>query len=172
MGYLFRGYCLVCLSPFVSFALIPLWGISGGIRGDWFVQAVALTLIHVSVIVIQVLGLTFCFVGFRRNEPIRFHVIPNVFLILWGCFTIWLALALYGDLLSWSIQPQVRSLTILDHLQYETWVLKGFLWILAGVIFEVTLYIKRNQTLHRENSTHAEYVQPQPLRFTGKEDFL
>jgi predicted metal-binding membrane protein len=148
MGYLFKGYCLVYLSPFVSFALFPLWGLSGGVRGDWFLQAVVLTLIHVSVIIIQVLGLTFCFVGIRRNEHNRFHIVPNVLLILWGCFTIWLAFALYGDLLTWSRDPQVRSLTILDHLQYVTWVFKGFLWILAGAIFSVTSFVKRNQNLH------------------------
>jgi len=148
MGYLFRGYCLVCLSPFVSFALIPLWGISGGIRGDWFLEAMVLTLIQVAVIIIQVLGFVFCFVGIRKSEHIHFYIIPNVLLILWGCFAIWLALGLYGDLLSWSSQPQVRSLTFLDHLQYATWVLKGFLWILAGVIFSVAWYIKRDQNLH------------------------
>jgi hypothetical protein len=143
MGYLYRGYWLVCLSPIVSFALIPLWGISHGIRGNWFLEAVVLTLIQVSVIIIQVLGLTFCFVGIRKNEYIHFYIIPNVLLILWGCFTIWLARGLYGDLLTWSRDPQVRSLTILDHLQYVTWALKGLLWVLAGVIFSAILCDQR-----------------------------
>lgn len=148
MGYLSRGYLLVCLSPLVSFALIPLWGISGGIRGDWFREAVVLTLINVSVIVIQVLGFVFCFVGFRRNEHIRFYLVPSVLLVLWGGFVIWLALGLYSDLLSWSSQPQVRGLVIWDHLQYEAWVLKGFLWILAGAVFSVAWYIRRDRNLH------------------------
>jgi hypothetical protein len=143
MGYLSRGYLIVCLSPLVSFALIPLWGLSGGIRGAWFLQVVVLTLINVLVIVIQVLGFAFCFVGIRKNEPIHFYLVPNVLLVLWGGFTVWLALGLYGDLLSWSSQPQVRSLVIWDHLQYEAWVLKGFLWILAGAVFTVAWFIKR-----------------------------
>jgi hypothetical protein len=147
MGYLSRGYWLVCLSPLASFALIPLWGISGGIRGDWLLEAVVLTLIQVAVIIIQVLGFAFYFVGIRRNEHVHFYIVPNVFLILWGSFTIWLASGLYGDLLSWSSQPQVRSLTVLDHLQYETWVLKGSLWILAGAVFSVAWYIRREWNL-------------------------
>jgi len=138
----------VCLSPFVSSALVPLWGISIGIQGDWFLESVVLTLVHVSVIVIQALGLTLCFMGIRKNEHIHFHIIPNVLLILWGYFTVWLARALYSDLLTWSRNPQVRSLAILDHLQYETWAFKGFLWVFAGAIFSVAWYIKGKQNLH------------------------
>ena len=143
MGYLHRGYWLVCLSPIVSFALTPLWLMSHGIRGNWFLEAVVLTLIQVSVIVIQVLGFVFCFVGIRRDERIHFYIIANVLLILWGCFVIWLARGLHGDLLTWSRDPQVGSLTILDHLQYVTWELKGLLWVLAGAIFSVILCDQR-----------------------------
>lgn len=133
----------MCLSPVVSFVLTPLWGISHGIRGNWFLEAVVLTLIQVLVIIIQVLGFVFCFAGIRRNEHIHFHIIPNVLLILWGCFTIWLARGLYGDLLTWSREPQVRSLTLLDHLQYVTWALKGLLWVIAGAIFSAVLCDQR-----------------------------
>lgn len=131
----------MCLSPIISWALTSLWGASW----DWFLDAVILTLIQVSVIVIQVLGLILCFVGIRKNEQIPFNIVPNILLILWGCFTIWLALGLYSDLLNWSSQPQVRSLMIWDHLQYVTWAFKGSLWILAGAIFTATSYIKTNQ---------------------------
>jgi len=147
MGYLLKGYCIVYLSPVLSFFAYPVMSLLIGMDFDWLLQTKLLTLLQVLVICIQVLGLAFCIVGIRRNEPIPFNtflnMFLNIFLVLWGGFTILLALGFYGDLLDWSSLPQVRNLTIWDHLQYATWAFKGLLWILAGIIFAVATFIKK-----------------------------
>lgn len=147
MGYLLKGYLVVCLSPVLSVLLYFLIG-SLWMTIDWFLSIVLYTLVQVSVICIQMLGLALCLIGIRRKEHIPFNTLLNVFLALWGIFTIAVAIVFYSMTLQWSSQPGVRSLTVWDYLEYATWAVKGLLWVLAGIIFEV-------KTILKEKSDHT-----------------
>ncbi len=146
MGYLFRGYCLIYLSPVLSLYITFTAASFAGILTGWFLQTVLLTALQVFFICIQALGLASCSVGFRKNEPIPFkmpvQISLSILMASWGIFTIWFSLGLYQDLLWWSSQPQVRSLTIWDHLQYVAWTSKGLVWVLAAIILPVVAFFK------------------------------
>ena len=147
MGSLVKGYYVVCLSLIISWATFFSVPLFFGIALDWFHQTVLFALLQVLVICIQVLGLAFCFVGIRKSEQIHSNVLIDIFLILWGGFTIVLALGFYGNLLDWGRLPQVRSLTMWDHLQYAVWAFKGLMWVLAGTIFTV-MKLTKKQSAH------------------------
>jgi len=148
MRYVSKGYSLVYLSPVLSF-FVTIFAVVVGMRvlNDWFLDTVLFTLIQLLLISIQVLGLVFCFVGFKRNEPIStsmFKIVClSLLLALWGVLTIFLALGFYSDLMWWSHQPEVRSLTIWDHLEFLTWGFKGSVWIFAAIILPIMTFIRK-----------------------------
>jgi hypothetical protein len=151
MGYISKGYSIVYLSPVLSFfAMLFLFAVGLRIVTDWFHQTVLFALVQLLLISIQVLGLACCFAGFKRNESIPDSMFKIVFLsailLLWGVFTVFLALGSYSDLLWWSHQPEVRSLTIWDHLDPLTWAFKGSLWIFAAIVLPMMASIRKRLT--------------------------
>lgn len=160
MSYLSKGYYTVCLSPAVSLIAWPitLWLIIG-LRLDWILQIVSITIMHMLVIIVQISGLILCLFGYSKNEPMPFNgqrsirttpvsafigcLVLNILLILWGGFVIWWAIGWYNYLVEWSRLEEVRSLIIWDHMQYLTWALKGFLWIASGIAFTAMSYAEK-----------------------------
>jgi len=147
MGYLAKGYWIVYLSPVLSLLLFFFFAGSFSFAFDWYSSLVFFASIQILVICVQVLGITFCLIGFRKNEPLLFSMPVSIFLsillALWGGFTILIALGFYQDLLRWSSMPEVRSLIVWDYLLYVAWGLKGLLWVLAGMAFTITALIKK-----------------------------
>lgn len=79
-----------------------------------------------------------------ESGQVPFTVLFSLLLILWGLLVSWFAIGFYNnEVIPWSMEPDVRELTIWDHLEYATWTLKGLLWIASGMIFLVTSYFKR-----------------------------
>lgn len=165
MGYTFKGYSLVYLSPLFSILATLLYFL-GSWSGwsNWFLPIVVFSLLQVFLICLQLLGLAFCSVGFKKKEPVPLSMSMSIFLsfllALWGLFTIKLALGFYQDLLWWSNEPGVRSLTIWDHFQYEAWGFKGLLWILAGIILPIVAFYQKRQLMAKKpqntvNQTHS-----------------
>lgn len=104
--------------------------------------------VHTLVIVIQVRGIILYLVEYKKEKgesgQVPFTVLFSLLLILWGLLVSWFAIGFYNnEVIPWSMEPDVRELTIWDHLEYATWTLKGLLWIASGMIFLVTSYFKR-----------------------------
>jgi hypothetical protein len=57
---------------------------------------------------------------------------------MWGTFTTFIADVFYGDLIEWSKMPGVREIIVWDHLEYGSWMLKGILWIVSGILLTIT----------------------------------
>ena len=151
MGYLSIGYYTVCLSPFISMLVYisasTLMGTS--YRYDMF------TGVHTLVIGIQVCGIILYLVGCKKekteSKQVPFMVVCNTFLIIWGYVVSRFFWEFYKDeVIAWSKEPDVRDLTIWDHYQFETWILKGLLWIAAGLIFTVHIVYSRLKAKFKE----------------------
>jgi len=147
MRYLSIGYYLSCFSPVLSMILFFVG--SGFVHDDWLFSIIMLTVVHMSVMGVQILGLVLFFVGHRKGESIPFKewtIFFSVFLILWGSLVSFGAIGWYNELLEWSRLPEVRNLTIWDHMEYATWALKGLLWIASGLIFIGVSYFQSSKS--------------------------
>jgi hypothetical protein len=147
MGYLSKGYYIICLSPVFSMIVgLVVTGFFWRTSFDWLTQIVLQTVTYISVIIVQVFGLILCLVGYRKNESVSFNLILNIYLILWGSFVTWGAVSWYGELLEWSSLSGVRSLTIWDHAEYATSALRGLLWIASGLFFTYIYWQRSSKT--------------------------
>jgi len=148
MGYLSIGYYTVCLSPFISLLVYTSASSLMGTSYGWLLPMIVFTGVHTLVIGIQVCGIILYLVGCKKekveSKQVPFIVIFSILLILWGYFVSRFFFEFYEDeVIAWSMEPGVRELTIWDHLQFATWILKGLLWIASGLIFIVTSLIPK-----------------------------
>jgi len=103
---------------------------------------IVFTGVHTLVIGIQVCGIILYLVGCKKekveSKQVPFIVSFSILLIIWGYFVSRFFLEFYKDeVIAWSMEHG-GELTIWDHLLFETWILKGLLWIASGLIFIVT----------------------------------
>ena len=153
MGYLSKGYYIICSSPVFSFILyLVLTSLFWRTNIDWLYQIMLFTGMQILVIGVQVCGIVLCLVGYRRNESISSYIFLNILLITWGSLVVLWAMGWYLDLVRWSNLPDVRNLTIWDYMQYLTWALKGVIWIVSGLVFTVMSIWRKIKT---DSPTHV-----------------
>lgn len=148
MGYLSKGYYIVCLSPFIS--MLVYISASTLMGTSYRYGDIVFTGVHTLVIGIQVCGIILSLVGCKKekveSKQVPFMVVCNTFLILWGYVVSRFFWEFYErEVIAWS-QEFGAELTIWDHLKFETWILKGLLWIAAGLIFTVHIVYSRFKT--------------------------
>jgi hypothetical protein len=144
------GYYLMCISPLIS--LLVVWIVSRSMVGyiifnqweyDWRIPLFGMTLANASINGLQVGGLLLYLIGCRRKkeklvQPLYSKLIAAS-LIVWGIVVSWFMYTIYyHEVILWSMEPDVRELVIWDHLEFATWILKGVLWVIAGVVIGLT----------------------------------
>jgi hypothetical protein len=136
MGYLSKGYYIICLSPILAlilyfFIFLPSVETSVSVRPS--VQ-VFLIEVAVPIIGIQVSGLVLGLLGCMKNESMLMgivHEIANIILILWGMLVTFYSWFAYGLAVS---HPQIIS-EYHEIEFYATLALMGLLWIASGLFF-------------------------------------
>lgn len=129
------GYNTICSSPILSLVLLASrHAYAGAPISIW--QGIS-TNIHTLIIGIQLLGLTLYLLG-SRNQPARsYAIVASILLIIWG-FCISLSVCAWA---SWSLDYYEERLSpeIQDfyNIEYSVWILKGVLWIIAGLVILV-----------------------------------
>ena len=152
IGYLSAGYYIVCFSPVFSLfatAILPFLWIWE--RTNWLLPMISFALIQILVICIQISGLFLCLYGYKKKEPIPFRFLINIFLVLWGILIVNWAWFSYNDTLEWSRNPGMRSLIIWDYIEFETWAIKGLLWVVSGLIFISAQLIQETRKAKTDN---------------------
>ena len=98
--------------------------------------------INLAVIAVLVTGILLYFHEHEKNQinmlGAQVTFILSLLLIVWGTFVTIIALGFYGELIEWSRMPGVRELTVWDYLEYGSWLLKGILWIISGILLTTT----------------------------------
>jgi len=141
------GYYLICISPLIS--LLVVWIVVYDMIGsvlyfhDWRTPLIATTLANASVNGFQMCGLLLYLNGYRRKKEKLarsfYTKLIAASLIVWGIIVSWFMYTFYQhEVILWSMEPGVRDLLIWDHLEFATWVLKGVLWVIAGVVVGLT----------------------------------
>ena len=148
MRYLTIGYYAICLSPLLSmlFYFSPKFPIGRGSCGYLGLQTL--------VIFVQVWGVVLYLVGYRTTElsskKAPYILWIGILLILWGLFITWYAIRVYDWMLR--IYPYKMDFTFCGQMVYVTQGLKGFLWIVSGLIFTFTSQFQRRKRLKHEES--------------------
>jgi hypothetical protein len=140
MGYLSKGYYMICLSPILASVLLLIIG-SLRVGKSFFVGMESVQLffigIAIPIIAIQAGGIALCLWGYRKNESMSFNQILNIFPVLWGTLvTLW-AMGMYGELVNWASLVDA-SVTLWDHPEivvFAALALIGLLWIASGLVF-------------------------------------
>jgi hypothetical protein len=105
-----------------------------------------LTAWNVSIMILWTTGIALYMYGYVRREATdterKIILLFSLFLVAWAVLTYLVAAGFYLDLIDWSKNPGVRTLTIWDHMEYWTWELKGILWIGTGLLLIVTSLLK------------------------------
>lgn len=135
------GYFMLGISPLLSIFLtntVITWS------PNYLLPIIRHTGINLFVIGVQSCGIALSLVGYRKREmkskELPFIVVFGILLFIWGLLTTLFATGMYEELLEWSLLPGVRALTIWDHMQSATWMLKGSLWIISGLLSIVTTW--------------------------------
>lgn len=141
------GYYIICLSPLLSLLLLFMSTLTSGV--PLLVNVKRAAMIHTTIIAIQLAGLILYISGLalyllrRRNQLAKPKfllnpIIISIVLVIWGIFTSIWAYTWDINLLLWSGGEGNRELTVWDHMQYFTWILKGLIWIIAGLVILAT----------------------------------
>lgn len=136
------GYYLVCSSPFVSILLLLFGAYLGylGLAHNYLLPIMWQIGFNVSIMALEASGILLYFIGYKRKEKEDFPLllVSGLLLILWGLLASFFIYLFYMDFLEWANQPSVRAIIVWDNLEYATWEIKGFLWIVAGLMFTVS----------------------------------
>jgi hypothetical protein len=140
---------LIFLSPIVSLILVLsliqwtqelLFNARGQRELEFlFYPAIVSTLANLAAIAVLVVGLGL-FVSAGRNGRMdkikgnRIIAILGWLLVLWGIIVTFGSLFGYELLLQWASDPLKRPLSIWEYLEYGTWMLKGVLWAVSGLL--------------------------------------
>lgn len=144
------GYYLICVSPLIS--LLVMWSVFTGIAGyiisnrwmyDWRFPLFVMTFANASIVGLQACGLLLYLIGYRRTKEklarTLFTKLIALSLVVWGLMVSWFMYTIYyHEVILWSMEPGVRELIFWDHLEFATWILKGVLWVIAGVVIGLT----------------------------------
>ena len=134
MGYLSKGYYVICLSPIISYLL---WMIVGRVfLGNLHLIAVLFGQ-NIPIISIQVSAIALCFFGYKKNEPIHFRQSLNVFVIACGSVAALWGLAAYEWFFDWAnmVGADVSFWKYPEIIVSATWVLMGLIWFTSGIFF-------------------------------------
>ena len=156
MGYLSKGYYMICLSPVASLILlIILTPLSNGSVDE------PLYIVHNMLVMgIQVCGIALCVLGWRKHETIEslvpprkkdyvsiyipFSVALSILPIVWGSWTIYLEyFTLNYEKPSW-----LYYLTTTDYFFHITSILIGTIGLVSGLVFLVKVYIWKSPYSH------------------------
>jgi hypothetical protein len=154
MGYLSKGYYIICLSAFFSFILYLV--ISKFFTGTEFFEAMFLGL-NISIIGIQACGIALCtlgykkhetiesFIGYKRKDPLYFDIhlsLPLTFLLMiWGGGIVYLA---YFTVFSG--QPHEKLMWMSDPValtESTVRTFKGIIGVVSGLIFTIKLLLRK-----------------------------
>lgn len=159
MRYLKIGFYAICFSPVLSLLVVGVaitgltsYAIHGlGTSGySWLAPIVGLTFVHSSIIAFQLFGIVLYLAGYRKERQ-KIERSPSIKLItaslvIWGMLLSYFVYYFYyHEVILWSMEPGVRELVIWDHLEYAAWILKGLLWVGAGLTILATSRAKRFQ---------------------------
>lgn len=137
MGYLSKGYYLICLSPIIALVLFFFIYI-GSLQGSSpYVSPPVQTFLFevaIPVIAVQIGSLSLCLLGSGLHESMHMgivHEIANIILLLWGMVVTWYSWFAYGMALS---HPQyINQYNGVE--AYASIALIGLLWIVSGIFF-------------------------------------
>jgi len=145
--HLFIGYLLIYLTP--VFSILVHLGLLTWISltsKDCLTPIIAHTTLNTASIAILVAGVTLYILGYQKrqlkNEEASLIFVLSPLLTLWGVFVTFFARGWYLDLIVWSTQPEVRLLTAWDYAEYGSWMLKGVIWLMSGLLLAATSYRK------------------------------
>jgi len=156
--HLLAGYVLILLTPFLSFFAIV--GVTDALFGsqNYLLPIILVTEINASIVVILIIGIALYAYGYLRREATDTEailILPiGCLLILWGVLTYFLASGLYSNVITWSMYPGVRALTIWDHLEYWTWELKAILGVGTGLLLAATSLMEMHAARARGKSSN------------------
>jgi len=136
MRYLTLGYRLIVLSPLLSFLLLVIVGMQ--------TEMTALTL-TASIIGVQICGMALYLIGYSKpSEPSEnppHLLLGGVFLVIWGALIAWYITSWHDFHIRYYL-PE-KPLTFLDEVNYAAYVLKGLLWVFAGLMLIITSISKK-----------------------------
>jgi hypothetical protein len=131
----------------LSFAVLVFLVSASSLVKDYLLHIMLLTAWNVSIMILWITGIALYMYGYVRREATdterKVILLFSFLLIAWAVLTYLVASGFYLDLIDWSKNPGVRTLTIWDHMEYWTWELKGILWIGTGLLLIVTSVMKR-----------------------------
>ena len=137
------GYYIILLTPLIS--LVSFWlflpTVVLGVL-QYTLTSIFMTIWSVSIILILAVGISLYVYGYLKQQGTvneeKAILILGLLLASWGVFTDLIASAFLSDMILWSMNPDVRALTILDYLQYWTWEAKATVWIGTAIMLIVT----------------------------------
>jgi len=150
MGYFSKGYNVICLSLLLHLVIyiIVISLLIGTARMEFYSRM--FTWLQILMVCIQLCGILFCLLGYRRSETISSRISLNVLFVLWGSLEVYLMAWNYSSLSSY----QTRNLTLWDCVTMLSWALKGFIWIALGLVFTAISFVKeaQKQTMNMKNN--------------------
>ena len=156
MGYLSKGYYVICLSSILSSILYLIMSLLFMGEFSW---AMFLGL-NISIIGIQVCGIALCFVGWRKHDtietlvgykrisPLSFDIrssVPlTVILIFWGSWVVYLAwFTVFSgqphEKLMWMSNPVALA-------EFTAWTITGIIGIISALIFTTKSLLRKPKT--------------------------
>jgi hypothetical protein len=144
------GSILILLAPVFSLCAVAVVLPLAGWQLDQYLESPQPGIAwNVSIVAFLAIGIGFYLNGYLKREGTdkEANVIFRLsfIVILYGLFTIFLALAYRSEDATRFIIPEVAKFAALDNLFYSTWILKGFLCCCTGLMLIVT-------SLHRGQS--------------------
>jgi hypothetical protein len=136
------GYPLIFFTPVLSLLLhfgLLAWAVQ---QQNYLIPVIVHSAINVAVIAVLIVGIVLYYLEYTKNQmkevddKITFVLSP--LLILWGIIVTFIAYGFYQDLMQWSRMREVRALTAWDYLEYGSWILKGILWMISGILLIIT----------------------------------
>ena len=137
------GYYIILLTPLIS--LVSFWlFLPTAVLGvlQYTLTSIFMTIWSASIILILTVGISLYVYGYLKQQGTvneeKVILILGLLLASWGVFTYLIASAFLSDMILWSMNPDVRSLTILDYLQYWAWEAKAIAWEGTAIMLIVT----------------------------------
>ena len=156
---------LILLSPIVSIALVlgPVrWAqeLLFNARGQQelellFYPAIVHSVASLAAIVISTVGLGLLIVHASQDSRInaikgnRMIIVLSWLVALWGAVVALTGLFGYQHLLQWASDPYRRPLSTWEYLEYGTWMLKGILWAVSGLLLVRVSGVRFSKHVHQ-----------------------
>lgn len=164
-GHGMLGAYLIFLSPIISIVLVlgPVrWAqeLLFNARGQQelellFYPAIVHNVANLAAIVISTVGLGLLIVHASQDSRInaikgnRMIIVLSWLVALWGVVVAFAGLFGYQHLLQWASDPYRRPLSTWEYLEYGTWMLKGILWAVSGLLLVRVSGVRFSKRIHQ-----------------------